>query len=64
MPKTMHVHLVLDSAGSDLEMVKTPLEEEGWVALNVTSSALAWILRPADNRGFRIAVTEPDMRAS
>jgi len=57
-PRTLHAYLLLDGAGQELEVAQMELEDEGWLTMNVTSSVLAWILQPSENRGFRLAVKE------
>jgi len=57
-PRTLHAYLLTDGEGEELEVAQMELEEEGWLTLNVTSSVLAWILQPSENRGFRLAVKE------
>lgn len=61
--KILHVYLVTDSKGSEMEVAQLHLPQtEGWLQLNVTVPALAWILQPRENRGFRLAVTAEGMR--
>lgn len=66
--KELHVYLVLDGDGGEMEVASTPLPslplsggvlgaDEAWVQLNMTTPALAWILSPKHNRGLRLAVT-------
>ncbi|KAF2354868.1 Transforming growth factor-beta C-terminal [Trinorchestia longiramus] len=61
--KILHLYVVTDAQGGEMEVTQLPMPStERWLQLNVTLPALAWIIQPAQNRGFRLAVTTEGLR--
>ncbi|KAK3866454.1 hypothetical protein Pcinc_028015 [Petrolisthes cinctipes] len=61
-PLILHVYMTTDDEGGEKEVARARLEGPGWESINITASALSWLLFPDTNHGLRLAVTSPHRR--